>query len=409
MRIGFISFRIAGTDGVSLEAERWKMILKRMGHKVTFIAGELDRKGILIPSFHFAHPEVHGVHELVVGNGVNYKEIEAKVFEQAGKIEGEIRELLKMYKFDCLIVANVFSLPIHFSLSVALSRVIEEKKIKTISRNHDFWWERKRYLSSGCFELFEKFFPPKAKFISHVTINSLARKEMEKRVGISSMVIGDCFDFGSSFLSKTNRFNSCFRKDFGLKKDDVVFLQATRIVPRKQIELSIELVRRLKDRRVVLVLAGYAGDESGDYLKRLRRKVRETGIRAKCIGDRVGSERMIREDGRKTYTLWDCFVNADFVTYPSSFEGFGNQFIEAVYFKKPVFINRYGVYKADLEPLGFETVSINGRVTKRAVEEVKSWLGDEEKMRGVVEKNFEIGRKHFSFEATKNKLARLGF
>jgi len=408
MKVGFISFRIAGTDGVSLEAERWKIVLERMGHKVTFIAGELDRGGILIPSFHFAHPEVYGVHELVVNSRVDYRKVEAKVFEQAGKIEGEIREMLKIHKFDCLVVANVFSLPIHFSLAVALSRVIEEKGIKTVSRNHDFWWERKRYLKSDCFELFERFFPPKSKLVSHVVINSLAKKEMKKRTGMSSEVIGDCFDFGNG-LNKRDKFNASFRKDLGLKEKDIVFLQATRIVPRKRIELSVELVKRLKDQRIVLVLAGYAGDESGDYLKRLRQKVKEAGIRAKFIGNKVGSERKIKECGRKIYTLWDCFVNCDFVTYPSSFEGFGNQFIEAVYFKKPIFVNRYGVYKKDLESLGFETVSIDGKVTRETVSKVAGWLEDGKEVSRVVEKNFKIGKKHFSFEATARKLKKLGF
>lgn len=104
-----MSFRIAGTDGVSLEGERWRQILTSMGHRVTFVAGQLDRPGILVPELHFNHSEVSRVHQMV---------------------------------------ANVFSLPIHFPLAVALERVINEYKIYSIARNHDFWWERQRYLKS---------------------------------------------------------------------------------------------------------------------------------------------------------------------------------------------------------------------------------------------------------------------
>ena len=352
-----MSFRISGIDGVSLEAGRWKEILTSMGHKVTFVAGKLDRSGILVPALHFTHPDVYRVHQMVVENNISYQKVEREIFALAGAIEGELRRVLRENKFDRLVVANVFSLPIHFPLAVALERVINEYKIYTISRNHDFWWERDRYLKSHCFEFFSRWFPPKSDYISHVTINSLAQKELERRTGIKSQVIGDCYDFEKGEF-KMDSYAGKWREDFGISKKDVVFLQATRIVPRKQIELSMELVARLSDPRIILVLAGHDGDESGRYLETLRELDRSLQIRTKYIGSRVGGRREMR-DGQRIYTLWDCFANCDLVTYPSAVEGFGNQFIEAVYFKKPIFVNRYPVFRVDIEPLGFETVAIS--------------------------------------------------
>jgi len=60
-RIGFISTRLNGTDGVSLEVEKWSRVLQRMGHQVFFCAGELGgyaAAGTLIPELHFRHPVI---------------------------------------------------------------------------------------------------------------------------------------------------------------------------------------------------------------------------------------------------------------------------------------------------------------------------------------------------------------
>ncbi len=405
MHIAYISFRIAGTDGVSLEAERWRAILERMGHTVTFIAGELDQKGILIPSLHFNDPYVYDLHERVVTNGTKYDEVEKDIFAVAGKIEGELRKTFRENKFDLLIQSNIFSLPIHFPLAVALERVINEFEIPTISRNHDFWWERQRYLKSDCFDFFKRFFPPSSSLVKHVTINKIAQAQMLKRTGLASTVISDTFDFESN-QNIPDEYAKNFKKDFGIKENETIFLQATRIVPRKNIEKSIELVKQLNNPDITLVLAGYYGDESGGYINQLEELIKLTGIKALFIGSRIDSIRKIKI-GTRFYTLWDAFNSCDLSTYPSTFEGFGNQFIESVYFKKPVFINRYDVYKSDLEPLGFDTIAIDNEITSQTLDKVNKVLTDPMYRLTMVEKNFRIAKENFSFEATQSKIEKL--
>jgi hypothetical protein len=51
-----------------------------------------------------------------------------------------------------------------------------------------------------------------------------------------------------------------------------------------------------------------------------------------------------KADGRKIYSLADIYPHADFVTYPSLIEGFGNAFLEAIYFRKPLLMQRYDGY-----------------------------------------------------------------
>ena len=42
-RVGFVSTRIAGTDGVSLEIAKWAEVIERVGIECYYIAGESDR------------------------------------------------------------------------------------------------------------------------------------------------------------------------------------------------------------------------------------------------------------------------------------------------------------------------------------------------------------------------------
>ncbi len=407
--------RIAGNDGVSLESKRWKEILERMGHEVTFVAGELDTKGILIPELRFTWPKVVELHDKIVYGDNNYKEVEREIFEVAGGIEGQLRELFNGGgKVDLLIVPNVFSIPMHFPLAVGLARVIEEYRLPTIARHHDFWWERKRFLKSTMFDFFEHWFPPNLPSIKHVVINSIAQEELLRMKGIKAVVIPDTFDFGSD-INKIDSYSMNWRKDFGIKKEETVFLQPTRVVPRKRIELSIELLIKLNDPGAVLVVAGQSGDEGKDYETELQKRVREEEARVLFIGKYVNSERKIKTESgmgqkpkrRRVYTLWDCFTNCDFVTYPTMLEGFGNQFIESAYFKKPIIMTPYEVYKADIKPLGFEVVEMPQKVTKETVDDVKALMKDQTRAKNMTETNFRLGERYFSYEATEKKLRRL--
>ena len=415
MNIVIISTRISGNDGVSLECKNWKEILTRMGHKVTFLAGELDSVGVLMPELHFQWPYVMDLHDKVVYGKGNYRQVEDKVFDIAGTIEGKLRKFLnKGRKADMFVIANALSLPMHLPLAVALKRVIEELDIPTIARHHDFWWERKRYLRSQLFPFFERWFPPNLPNIRHTVINSASQKELFKRFKISSSVISDSFDFDNLELLKKDKYAAGFRREFGIKKDEIVFLQATRMVPRKRIELSIELVKKLKNEKVVLVIAGHSGDEGKDYEIKIRKMVQQYGIRCLFVGENVNSKRRIvaisngeKPVRKKIYTLWDCYINSDFVTYPTRIEGFGNQFIEAVFFKKPIILTPYPVYKHDIEPLGFEVVKMTDSVSDGAVKKVRKLLKDKKKVERMTKKNFKLGKENFSYDSTQKKIQKI--
>ena len=64
-RIGFISTRFQGTDGVTLEARKWAFILQSMGHQCFWMAGLLDSSpdiSHVVPVAYFNHPRIATLH-----------------------------------------------------------------------------------------------------------------------------------------------------------------------------------------------------------------------------------------------------------------------------------------------------------------------------------------------------------
>jgi len=172
--------------------------------------------------------------------------------------------------------------------------------------------------------------------------------------------------------------------------------------------------------RIVLVLAGYAHDDpGGTYVSALHDKIAESGIDAIFIEDRVGGNRSLRK-GQKIYSLWDTYVFADFVTYPSLWEGWGNQLLEAIRARLPFLIFEYPVYKADIRPTGLRGVSLGDElrgvdtaglvsVTREqiaaAADEAVMLLVDNARRQEMTAHNFAVAQQHFSMPALAKQLS----
>jgi glycosyltransferase involved in cell wall biosynthesis len=235
----------------------------------------------------------------------------------------------------------------------------------------------------------------------------MAQKELARRCSLPSSIIPNVLEFEVS-PPGIDEYNRDFRREIGLSDSDIIILQPTRVVQRKGIEHAIELVRQMKDSRVKLVISHPAGDEGNAYISMLHERIRDAGVDVRFIADRVGENRGMTGDGRKIYTLYDVYPHADLVTYPSLYEGFGNAFLEAVYFGKPVLVNTYSVYARDIGPLGFRTIEMDQMVTGEVVRQAWQLLSDERLRRTWACINYELGLRYFSFSVAKRKLlARL--
>lgn len=171
--------------------------------------------------------------------------------------------------------------------------------------------------------------------------------------------------------------------------------------------MAIELVKRLDHPKPVLVISHEAGDEGMGYQQHVAEFAELLGVDLRIIADRVSEVRGTAADGRKSYTLWDIYPHCDLVTYPSTYEGYGNAFVEAVHFRKPVVVNRYSIFETDIEPKGFEVVALDGYVTDEAVAQVQAILDDPERQQGMAETNYMLGWRYLSYEMLEEQLEML--
>jgi glycosyltransferase involved in cell wall biosynthesis len=260
-------------------------------------------------------------------------------------------------------------------------------------------------------------------------------------------VVPNVFDFADSASDapawELDDYNRDLRARMGVGENDVLILQATRIVQRKGIELAVDFVQALgsperrarlrknglydgrpfgEDDRIVLVLAGYARDDvSGGYVGRLKQKIERAGIQALFIEGLVG-ERRQRRDEKKIYSLWDTYVVADLVTYPSLWEGWGNQLMEALRARLPILLLEYPVYCADIKDKGFRVMSLGSKVQgwddlglaqvsseiiEAAADQAVEMLTDARSREEMVAHNFQIGRQHYSLASLRSYLSPL--
>ncbi len=408
MRIGFISTRLAGTDGVSLETYKLAAVLQEMGHKIFYCAGELDGEipGMLIPEIHFEDAVAQSLGERAFGGSEADPTLLNDIADRAEVLKRPLAKFLDDYKVDFVIPQNIFAIPMQLPLAKALADLMEERALPGLAHNHDFYWERDRFLENCIQTFLDTYFPPDLPTLHQAVINSLAQKALKHRRGLESMLIPNVFDFATP-PPGIDDYNADFRQVIGLREDDWLILQPTRVIPRKGIELTIELVARLNNPKAKVVITHHAGDEGMSYLQHLESIAKNEGVDLLYVADRVSDYRRLEPDRRKTYALWDTYPHADFVAYPSLIEGFGNALIETIYFRKPALVNRYEVYKADIGPLGFQFAEIDGGITAEAVEKVRYWLTNPKETKKIVNHNYELGRKRFSYQTLEKLLSSI--
>ena len=446
--IAIFHYQVGGTDGVSLEIEKWKRVLEEMGHSVFLCAGDLGgAQGTLIREMYHHLPEAE---RLFRNTFIRLEDYDALGYrkameQQKEKLVAQLTEFIINHQIDTIIPQNIWSIAANPPLSVALVEVLRRFGLRSIAHHHDFYWERYGGVALTCaaaIDLADEYLPPRSPLVEHVVINSLAQQALMAHKGINATVVPNVFDFdGSSW--KVDTYNADLLQRIGLRENDLMILQATRIVPRKGIELAIDFVRALNaperrallgkkllyngrrfdaESRIVLVVAGYSQDDlTHHYKANLARKAQECGVDILFIEDWISGARGTKQ-GRKTYTLWDVYPFADLVTYPSLWEGWGNQFLEALYAKVPIVLFEYPVYQKDIAPRNFEVISLGSQIIGRdsvglvqvsadiisaAADQALIYLTNLEYRKEIVERNYRIAREYYSFATLHTYLERL--
>ncbi len=304
-----LSFRLGGADGVSVEARKWEWALRELGFDTRRVAGELTdglRPNDTWLAFLAIDP-AEGAHS----------EPDALAAALAGA--------------DVVIVENLCSLPLNLTASTVAADVLLAHDGRVVFHHHDLPWER-RHLAHIT------HLPPQRPNSLHVTINDGARRALGAR-GIEAHLIRNAFD-----LEPPTGDREATRSQLGFGPNDIVVLQPTRAIPRKEVGLGIQfaevLGKHVPGHTIRYWLTGPAEDGFDTELDRL---VMHTSVS-------VTQGRAPRAE--------DAYAAADVVVFPSSWEGFGNPVIEATVAGIPVAVGRYPALD-ELIDLGLQLLSID--------------------------------------------------
>ncbi len=393
MKIGILHHRVGKTDGVSLEIAKRQRLLEKMGHQVVLVSGPLQQGADYV------------IPDLQIPPSIS---LTPKV-----KIKRQLWQIQRQEKIELWFIHNILSLGRHPLAAKEVVEFLDRLRQPAVAVHHDFYWERKDLVSSAGRQLkqfWRKWQLPRRPYLQQVVINTLAANELWRRRRIHSLIFPDVFDFqmvvNPSFTPRS------LRRRLGLD-EAVVVLQTTRVVPRKGIELGLSFAAALQQRlgkRVAFLIGNYLDEavpQSPGYYRKLIKYARVLGVEMLYLPRILGSD----------FSFWDNYRLADIISYPSLWEGYGNQFLEAVFFKKPILVFEYPVFKADIKPKGYEVISLGSRSRvsenglrevsprriKHAVDIYLSWQR-KGKLKRVGEKNLKIAQKHNSLTALRAHL-----
>ncbi|MET0421009.1 MAG: glycosyltransferase, partial [Acidimicrobiia bacterium] len=230
-----------------------------------------------------------------------------------------------------------------------------------VFHHHDLPWQRAGlYAPSNI--------PPRRDHSAHVTINEHSREELVHR-GFDAVTIRNAFDLEPRLGDR-----EATRRAFGFTPDEIVLVQPTRAIPRKNVAGAIAFASELAQlvtAPVRLWITGPAEDGYDDVFARL-----------------VADSPVPITIGRAS-AVADAYAAADLVVFPSTWEGFGNPVIESIAHHRPIVVGSYPVLD-ELRAFGVQLLSIDDAPA------AAEWLRSPNTE--ALDANLELVRPHCSLE-----------
>ncbi|OLT17625.1 hypothetical protein BJF78_12535 [Pseudonocardia sp. CNS-139] len=201
-RAAIVSYRLGTADGVSVTAAQWATALRQIGMRVRTVAGD-GEPDVVVPGLALDAPRPP-----------SQRSLEAALDD-----------------VDVVVADNVCSLPMNQAAGEAVAAYLRGRR--AVLRHHDLPWERAQYADVTTW-------PPDDPGWHHVTVNELARHSLEERRGILATTVYHGFD-----EHPTPERRGEVRARLGVDDDEVLLLQPTRAIPRKNIHLGLELAEAL--------------------------------------------------------------------------------------------------------------------------------------------------------------------
>jgi mannosylglucosylglycerate synthase len=277
--VAVVSFRLGGSDGVSIVAATWQRVLEELGLGVVTVAGDglVDR---LLPGL-----------ALDAAEPPSARDVDAALADA-----------------DIVVVENLCTIPLNLPAARAVAAAIRGRP--AVLHHHDPAWERP--LLAHITEL-----PPDDATWRHVVISETARQAFHAR-GIDAVTIYNAFD-----VDAPDGDGPSTRTALGIDNGTCLLAHPVRAIARKNVPAALRLAA---DLGATYWLLGPPEEDYGQELARLLAAPPCPVIHRPPPG-----------------TMADAYAAADAVAFPSTWEGFGNPPIEAAIHRRPVAVGRYPV------------------------------------------------------------------
>jgi glycosyltransferase involved in cell wall biosynthesis len=365
-----LSFRLGGTDGVAVEAAKWRDALGVLGFATYTVAGS-GPVDVTVPGL----------------------AIDAPDGPTAAEVEGALAGA------DLVIVENLCSLPLNPVAAAVVGNVLAGRP--AVLHHHDLPWQRPQFVDHPP--------PPDDPCWRHVTINELSRGALAER-GIRATTVYNSFtvppggaatgDDAPAHRSATAR---AVRDALGVGPGDRLVLQPTRALARKNVGGGLAAAARLG---ATFWLLGPAEDGFGPQLDRLIAGAQCPVVLGLPGPHPTGAVPATASGNPPAATpgttpgaavgIDDCYQACDVVALPSTWEGFGNPSLESVTHRRPLAIGPYPVAR-ELASFGFDWFGLDD------LDRLDAWLADPEP--GLFERNLAVARAHFSLDGLPGRIA----
>lgn len=331
--------------GVEEIVRQQASLLHRYYHPIKIIAGDGSQftEDFVIeinPLLSSRHPEISKLQQDPVKNHRRIQGMADTVFEYLND---------SLQGFKILIAHNVLSMHYNLPLTLALHKLADTKTIKVVNWNHDSPYFYKNYskeLERKPWLILKKHNPN----ISYITISPSRAKEFqalyETKKKIS--VIPNGIDPIQVFrLGKTTMR---LIKENNLFTTDLLMIQPARLHPRKNIELSIEVLRAFHDKgiKAKFLLSG-AYDPHERKTLHYHNKLKDLAESLQVQKHIIILSDYVFESGEKMSAHWetirDLYQISDLLFLPSKREGFGIPLLEAGMMKLPIACSDIDTFK----------------------------------------------------------------
>ena len=354
MRIALLHYSsppiVGGVESVLAHHAR---LMTKAGHEVSILAGRGKVFDELIPVRLLPRLDSRHAEVLKVKADLDTGKYTAAFDDLRDQIGMDLLPELK--GFELLIAHNVASLHKNLPLTAALNQAYQAPGFpRLVLWHHDLAWTTSRYRSEMHAGYPWNLLRSKWAGAAHVTISKMRRGELSDLLGIapeSIRVIPNGVDMNTFF--KLEPFTVQLVEQLRLNQADPLFLLPARLTPRKNIELALRVLAkvRIEYPKAMLLVTGPEGPHSptnAAYKRRLLHLRRELDLQGAVHFLAEVTAEFIPDT-----VIADFYRLADALIFPSREEGFGIPIIEAAFSSIPVFCADIPV----LRELGGEDVS----------------------------------------------------